>query len=133
MAMKKFFVGVKAIIHDPERGVLLLRDPRIVDVPGGRIDDNESFDETLMREISEELPGTKVISIGELLGTYRVPVDVKDDTGLVLLFFRVEANVPEPVVISDEHEEYMWVKRSEDIPEQGVNEKIREILNNLLK
>ena len=131
MAMKKFFVGVKAIIHD-ERGVLFLRDPRMVDLPGGRIDDSESFDQALRREISEELPGTEVISVGELLGASRLSFDIKEDTGLVLLFFRVVAKVPEQIILSDEHEEYIWVKSVKDIPETGVNDEARRIITSIL-
>lgn len=131
--MKKFFVGVKGIIHDESRGVLLLRDPRIVDVPGGRIDDDESFEQALRREISEELPGTEIRSVGELLGKYRVPVDVRDDIGLVLLFFRVDAVVPEPVTLSEEHTEYIWVKSVQNIPATGVNEEIRRIVTEILQ
>ena len=133
MAMKRFFVGVKAIIKDPTRGVLLLEDPRIIDVPGGRIDENETFKETLKREIDEELPGTEVISVGELLGTYRVPMDVADDTGLVLLFFRVEAVVPEEVILSSEHVGYLWVNSVENIPKDRINEEIRRIVTEILQ
>ena len=130
--MKKFYVGVKAIIQDPERGILLLIDPRIVDVPGGRIDDDESFEQTLRREISEELPGTQILSVGELLGAYRVPINVKDDIGLTLLFYRVDATIPEPIVLSDEHTGYIWVKSVDDIPETGINDEIRRIVVSLL-
>ena len=130
--MKKFYVGVKAIIQDPERGILLLIDPRIVDVPGGRIDDDESFEQTLRREISEELPGTQILSVGELLGAYRVPINVKDDIGLTLLFYRVDATIPEPIVLSDEHTGYIWVKSVNDIPETGINDEIRRIVVSLL-
>ena len=132
MTMKKFYVGVKAIIQDPERGILLLIDPRIVDVPGGRIDDDESFEQTLRREISEELPGTQILSVGELLGAYRVPINVKDDIGLTLLFYRVDATIPEPIVLSDEHTGYIWVKSVNDIPETGINDEIRRIVVSLL-
>lgn len=133
MAMKKFYVGVKAIIHDENRGVLLLKDPRIIDVPGGRIDDDENFEQTLRREISEELPNTTVKSIGELLGTYRVPKDISENTSLVLLFFEVDAVVPDDITLSDEHTGYIWVKSVEDLPEEGLNDEIRRIVTNILK
>lgn len=128
--MKQFFIGVKAIIIDDERGALLLKEQKnsdFVDVPGGRIDDNETFQQTLLREISEELPNVEVQSIEELLGAYRVPKDLKENTGLVLLFYRVRAKIPINLVLSNEHEEYIWVKDKNRIPE-GVNEEIRKIL-----
>ena len=129
--MKKFFVGVIGIVQDPEKGVLLLRDPRIVDVPGGRIDGDENFQQTLTREMSEELPGSKLVRIGELLGASRVPKDIDGDTSLVLVFYRVEVEISEPIQLSDEHDSYMWVNNIESLPE-GMNPDLREILEKLL-
>ncbi len=129
--MKKFYVGVKGIVQDPEKGVLLLRDPRIIDVPGGRIDGDENFQQTLTREMSEELPGSKLVRIGELLGASRVPKDIDGDTSLVLVFYRVEVELPEPIQLSDEHDSYMWVNNIESLPE-GMNPDLREILEKLL-
>lgn len=132
MAMKKFYVGIKAIIHDEQRGILLLEDEKIIDVPGGRIDDAESFEEALRREISEELPGCEVEAVGNLLGSYRVPVDVAEDTGLVLLFYAVRAKVPLEVKISEEHKDYLWVKSYNQLPTDRLNPEIRRIVKQLL-
>lgn len=132
MAMKKFYVGVKGIIHDENKGVLLLKDPRIIDVPGGRIDDNEMFEETLQREIQEELPGAELQSIGELLGASRIPKDVVQDTSLVLLYYKVAVNLPELIVLSDEHDSYFWVQSVQDIPPEA-NPDLVAILTKLLE
>ena len=129
--MKKFYVGVKGIIKHPEKGVLLLQDPKIIDVPGGRIDDNENFEQTLTREISEELPGSKLLSIGELLGVSRIPKDIDGDTSLVLIFYRVDVELPEPLQLSEEHDSYMWVKDINSMPE-GMNPDLKEIVEKLL-
>lgn len=56
-----------------------------------------------------------------------MPKDLKENTGLVLLFYRVRAKIPINLVLSNEHEEYIWVKDKNRIPE-GVNEEIRKIL-----
>ena len=115
--MKKFYIGVKAVIRT-EKGILLLRhESGYWDMPGGRIDDNERFEEALAREITEELPGSTNIVIGKQLGTYRIERDIEADLGLVLVFFEAHATLVDPLVLSDEHETVLWVAKVEDIPE----------------
>jgi 8-oxo-dGTP pyrophosphatase MutT (NUDIX family) len=125
MAMKKFYVGVKAIIRE-ERGVLLVHSKKgYWDVPGGRIDGDETYEQTLAREISEEIIGAELTRAGKLLSSTRMPFDVDEDTGLVLIFLLAEANVPEKIVLCDEMDDYLWVKTKNDIPIEGLKEDIR--------
>ena len=132
MAMKQFHVGIKAVIKN-DRGVLFIKHARgYWDFPGGRIDDNEDFKQTLLREINEELPGTEDIDIQEVLGAHRVDDYINDDLGLVLIYYHVMAKVPEPILLSHEHTEYLWVDSKEMIPED-CNSTMREITENLLK
>jgi 8-oxo-dGTP diphosphatase len=109
--MKHFFVGVKAVIIKDGK-ILLLKDssrPDFWDVPGGRIDENETIQEALLRELDEELPGIINPRIGNLIDAYRIPGSIKDDMGLVLLFYAVEADFPEKITLSSEHTEYEWL------------------------
>ncbi len=133
--MKKFYVGIKAVVREGDKGILLLhRDYKsgdYWDTPGGRIDGDENFETTLRRELTEELPGINNIQIGELVGAHRVQKDIEGDTSLVLLYFLVSAILPEPVVISDEHESYVWVKNKSEIPE-GLNPVIHKIIDHQL-
>ena len=118
--MKNFFVGVKAVIVKDGK-VLLLKDssrPDFWDVPGGRIDDNETIEQTLLRELSEELPTHKNPVIGELLNAYRIPGSIKDDLGLVLLFYKVDVDFDGEITLSSEHTEYEWLSM-EDALERG--------------
>lgn len=131
MAMKKFYVGVKAVIQD-ERGVLLIKHAEgHWDEPGGRMDYHEDFADTLAREISEELPGATLKSVGKLQGAFRLQKDIDGDISLVLVYFLVSVALPEKIRLSSEHEEYLWVKAKADIPE-GVNPQMKKILGNLL-
>ncbi len=118
--MKQFNVGVKAVVAT-NRGVLLLRTNQDRgdrwEFPGGRIDGDEDFADTIRRELSEEVPGTELIAVDELLGAYRLPRDIAQDLSLVLLFYKVTATVPSDVVLSDEHVGHMWVTSKKDIPE----------------
>lgn len=109
--MKNFFVGVKAVIVRDGK-VLLLKDssrPDFWDVPGGRIDDNETLEQTLLRELNEELPSHSNPRIGKLLNAYRIPGSIKDNLGLVLLFYKVDVDFEGEITLSDEHTEYAWL------------------------
>lgn len=131
MSMKKFYVGVKAIIKE-DRGYLLLKATKgHMDIPGGRMDDDENFEQTIRREVAEELAGAEVISVNELQGAFRLPKDIDGDTSLVLLYFLVEAKLPNNVVLSNEHEGCVWVNSVGDLPED-LNPEIDRILRSLL-
>lgn len=118
-------------MRDPSRGVLLLHKYRdkngFWELPGGRIDGDESFESTLIRELKEELPGIKNIKVGKLLGAFRVSKDFSNDIGLVLLYFDVNAVLPDTVVISDEHDDFTFFNGHGAIPEP-TNPVVRELL-----
>ena len=113
--MKNFFVGIKAVIVQDDK-LLVLKDrsrPDFWDVPGGRIDDNETIEQTLLRELAEELPSHKNPVIGSLLNAYRIPGNIKGDLGLVLLFYRVKLEFDGDMILSPEHTDYEWVTLDE--------------------
>jgi 8-oxo-dGTP pyrophosphatase MutT (NUDIX family) len=111
MAIMKFNVGVKAaIIQNDKLLVVKHRTKGFWDVPGGRIDTEESVQQTLMRELNEELPSHSNASIGDIVCAYRVPGSVIDDeTGLLLLVYRVELTLGDDIALSDEHSEVKWM------------------------
>jgi len=109
--IKNFNIGVKGVIVKDKKVLLLKRDMGngqvFWDVPGGRIDDNEDILETLKRELLEELPSIGKFKIKEILHSYRLPRDIKEDLGLVLLFYKVNAEDFQ-VKLSNEHCDYRW-------------------------
>lgn len=120
MAEKRFFVGVKGVIIKDDKVLLIKGNQKVEgrdhwEVPGGRIDTNESIDAALMRELQEEVPGISNIKKHEILHAHRIEHDVKDDTSLVLIFFRVTADVPDDIVLSEEHVEAEWLACDEAI------------------
>lgn len=121
MAEKKFFVGIKGVITKGGK-VLLIKASQEVEgrehweVPGGRIDQNESIQEALARELSEEVPSIKNVEQHEILYAHRVQHDVKEDTSLVLIFYRVSAEFEnEEILLSEEHVDYKWVTAEEAV------------------
>ncbi len=121
MKNKKFFVGVKGVIVRDDGKVLLIKASQEVEgrdhweVPGGRIDANETIEEALRRELSEEVPNIRDIKVHEVVHSYRVPRDIKDDTSLVLIFYRVTAGFDGEIQLSEEHTEYKWLEIDEAI------------------
>ncbi len=128
MAMQKFYVGVKAVVKDPIKGLLLIKHTSgFWDMPGGRLDGNETLEEGLIREVAEELPGSKLKSIGEQLGAYRVHVQWDGDISLVLIYYSVEMELIDEAQLSNEHNEVLWVNDTESLP-SPMDDGMREIL-----
>jgi len=131
--MKKFYVGVKAVIYDEQKGYLMLRHTSgWLDFPGGRMDDDEDFQEAMKRELREELPGSILVSMGKLLDTKRVMKDIDGDISLVLLYFSATVKLPENIILSDEHSEYYWVKNVDDIADSDKKSENVAIVEKLL-
>lgn len=129
--IKKFYVGVKGIIRT-DKGYLVLKHAKgHYDTPGGRIDGDEEFEQTLRRELSEELPGISDVHIGDLLSSSRLHIDIEEDTSLVLLYFLVNATLPDPIVLSEEHQSYQWITSVDGIP-GDIKPDIDTILRKLL-
>jgi 8-oxo-dGTP pyrophosphatase MutT (NUDIX family) len=130
MAMKHFYVGIKGLIKT-EKGYLLVRHKKgHYEIPGGRIDDDENFEQTIIRELDEELPGTTEVSLGELIGASRVHRDIDEGVSLVLLYFIVHAKVLDKPVLGEEHESYIWVNTVDDLPDglfPGFEEILRKV------
>lgn len=115
MSMKQFNVGIKAVIVQDNK-VLLLRkasDNPFWELPGGRINDNESIVDALTRELTEELPNILNIKIGEIVDAHRLSKDIKPDLGLVLIFYKVSAEFEGDPQISEEHDQYKWLTKEE--------------------
>ena len=109
MAMKSFQVGIKGVIVNDNSEVLLVKSLKgYWEFPGGRIDDDETIDRTLTRELKEEITNISDIEIKEILHVTRMPFDVGNDLGLVLVFVRVRAEIDNVPQISSEHLEAGW-------------------------
>ncbi len=131
--MKKFNVGIKGVVRRDDGAVLLLKknkgDKSFWEIPGGRINDDESIEQTLRRELAEELPGIKDVHIQGLVTAHRLPFDIDDDLGLMLIYFEVTANLPDPIQLSEEHTDHTWVKSLDELElDEGTLKALKVIL-----
>lgn len=116
MQPKTFYIGIKGLIVKDEK-VLVLKNTddsgkNYWDIPGGRMGEGEEINQTLERELREEVPTIQDVKILNLVQAYKLPRNLKDGQGLMLLFFKVDAEL-HTVEISDEHIEYKWVGSEE--------------------
>lgn len=136
--MKNFYVGIKGVIVRDGKVLLLKTNPEHEDrgdrweMPGGRIDGDETVLQTLKRELKEELPNIQNIRAGELLSIYRIQKDIWGDISLVLVYYRVEAEFDgsEPK-LSEEHLEYKWADQATAL--ELVEDNTKEAIINAFK
>jgi 8-oxo-dGTP pyrophosphatase MutT (NUDIX family) len=117
---EKMFVGVKAMIfrvrETGEKEIFMLRaksralgkDGWRWDIPGGRVDKAEhQTEETLIRELGEEIPGVKNIKMGRILGIELV-TRASLSARVALCYYEVLADLS-TAEIGDEHYGSEWV------------------------
>lgn len=130
MAIQSFNVGIKAaIVRD---GKILAVKHKIYgtwSLPGGRIDDKETIEQTLRREVREEL-GLETIEIGDIICAVRDPIGVRQDgSGLLLIAYHVTIPTDSEPKVSDEHSELAWLS-FEDAARDGL-EIVQEVVRRL--
>ena len=125
MEPKPFGLAVKAFVRDEEGRVLLLRRSQASkhfvgqwDLPGGKVDRGERFDESLLREVAEET----ALEV-RLTGVAGAAEYEMEHVRAVLLFLEVR-RVGGEVRLSREHDEYGWVLR-EELPQMDLSEQLR--------
>jgi 8-oxo-dGTP diphosphatase len=99
------------------------------DIPGGRINPEESLGDALSRELSEEIGLNSDID-PELIAAQDIFVKEKD-LHVVRLTYRIDYDLNE-IKLSEEHKEYKWVGLSE-IQNLPIERYLKEVLVNLSK
>ncbi len=124
MLEQAFQVGVKGVILNNENKILLLKEKNYSgtgyswDIPGGRIQDNDSIQETLERELKEEIKNLNTWKLEGIIHAHRVQKNFPNGLGLFLVFYKIITNLDEKVEISSEHEDFKWIQRN-DIDKLG--------------
>ena len=125
MAGKPLVLSVKVVIRDASGRCLLLKrslrskgNPGKWDLPGGKVDPGESFDQGLLREVTEETGLT--ISI-QRVGGVAESESPTNKVVYLILEGRLESG---QVQLSSEHDEYVWVNRWE-LPKMELADQFR--------
>jgi 8-oxo-dGTP diphosphatase len=115
----KLFVATKAFIEH-EGKVLILRESSKYsdgthaaeyDVPGGRMETGQKFDESLLREIKEETGLEVEIGKPFFVSEWR-PTVRGEEWQIVGISFVCKANSAE-VILSKDHDDYQWIEPNE--------------------
>lgn len=127
MADKRYHLAVRALVLDSEGRCLIIRRSRNCrrfvgqwEWPGGKVDEGESFDAGLRREIREEV-GLEVTLTG-VVGAYDFPVG---DKQIAMLCMEARSMGGE-VNLSDEHDLYKWVPL-EDLEKLPLTDGLRDM------
>lgn len=131
---KNIAVSTKAFIKNSESKILILFDPSVSlwDLPGGHVQENETTDEAIRREVKEET--SLVIETAKELFVK----DIKLGKPLIdhtAIFFDVVVT-EKSIVLSSEHTDYKWVDSSDyQKYELGIYKEILEeyLLSNITK
>ena len=93
MTEQLFQIGIKAIIRNDENQILLLENKDYWDIPGGRMDQGEDIETTLLRELNEEI-GVNHIAQKQLWNVVKsvkqLPYGNNMMTSLMLIVYRVQ-------------------------------------------
>jgi len=122
----KILLVLRAIIKKDESLLLIQRasddswNPNKWEFPGGKVDFGEDLNESLRREIKEET-GLD-ITIKEPLFFWDEPMNKDKYKGLrhVNLFFECSVALNSKVKLSNEHQDFKWLK-IEDIEEEKID------------
>lgn len=124
MNEKKFHVGVKALIRDERGRILILKaNPKELkggkahwDLPGGRIKEGDTTEQTLRTEIKEELgiDGSALEifkNFDTSISNMEIPIG-NEKYGLVLMVYLCGLKKKQ-FSLSNEHTEYKWATPDE--------------------
>ncbi len=112
---QSYYVGIKGIIKNEAGRVLILKDASKDkwEIPGGRIDKDQSITDSFSRELEEELPGAKLIRLGRVIHVAQGDFVVENNHKLLLVFYLAQVTLPETLVLSDEHTGSAWVNEDD--------------------
>lgn len=117
MAERLFQVGIKGLITNNSGQILLLQSvsrdgEERWDLPGGRMDENETFEQTLERELIEEIGTsytTEPVFVKSVLSKSTIQVG-DNRVGLILNVYRVSIPKDIEIQLNDYETAYEWVE-----------------------
>jgi len=119
---KLLHIGVKALITNKQGDILVLKTIPLQgaavhwDIPGGRIKEGHSVEETLRREVLEETGLQNIAQVEfftAVVSNIEIPVPDLGKVGLLLMVYTVQIPDSTTIVLSEEHTAYEWVDHTE--------------------
>lgn len=133
----RMFVATKAFIICDDK-VLLLRESSDykdsahtgkLDLPGGRVELGQKFDESLLREIKEET--ALEIEIGNpFFVNESYPTVRGENWQIIRIFFECNSKSKD-VILSEDHSEFIWIK-PEEYPKHNLIENLIPVFESFL-
>ena len=107
--MKGYGLTVRGVIKNDDGEILIVKrhpksktDPEMWELPGGKVEKGEHFDDALVREIKEET--SLDVNVGDFCEAVQNDYSHKRTVQLMMYLSDVKGSVE----ISDEHTEFMW-------------------------
>lgn len=115
--IKTFNIGIKALVLNKNKALILKEidirrnNIELYDLPGGRMEEGEEAEETLKRELKEEL-GVSKYSIGPIIHAQIHPYYDKEGSALMLIFYKINLRNPK-IKLSKEHVGFEWMSKKD--------------------
>ena len=120
----KFPISVKGVIIENNRVLLLKNEKFIYDLPGGKVEPNQSLEEALIEEIKEET--NLDIKIKSLIELKKLHLNKRD---ILIASYLVENTSNNPIKISYENWGYDFIKINE-LEKYNIKPWIVELIKN---
>ena len=119
---KLFKINQNAIIQNKDNKILILQKNGKWLLPGGRLNENETWEQGLRREVEEEtgIKDFKIKKISE--------VDINDEKDTYIIAFICEIESISEIKLSHEHQKYEWLDLKEIDNYKFWHEKIKQRL-----
>lgn len=116
-AEQLFHIGVKAVIFNPHKQILLLKRAQLNywDLPGGRIQQNEEVLDALKREVQEETGLSELFHIKPqkiIITPIKNPINAEEEAQLILWIHTCSILHNQNILLSLEHNKFKWVELS---------------------
>lgn len=126
--MKTYGLTMRGIIKNENDEILILKrhpqsrtDPEMWELPGGKVEKGEFFDDALVREIKEETDLD--VEVGDFAEAVQNDYSHKRTVQLIMYLDNVKGDVK----ISDEHTDWMWADL-EKIKNLEISTSLKKVL-----
>jgi 8-oxo-dGTP pyrophosphatase MutT (NUDIX family) len=129
---QSYYLGIKGIIKNSSAKILLLKHQQgYWDFPGGRVNPDETPEQTLLREVKEETGLTNLNDIkarSMVLSPIQIKCPDKQTHGLIFWYHTCTHMQDTTIRLSDEHTDYWWANPGEVITTLSLPETLVEFL-----